>query len=142
MIYSFAEVIASIQTVNAGVTGITSAPTEVPAAINTASLPLVLTTVDSFAGSQQAIGMPRIDVVYLVRVFVKPIGQGEGVHEGYAAAQDLLQSFITAYHAQQTAGFFGGKVEQFNAFDGSLAVLNWAGVDYHGFMVRLRVVQK
>lgn len=143
MIYDFGTVIAAIQAVNAGISGVASAPTEVPAALNTAELPLALTVVEGFTGSHQAIGMPRLDVVYLVRVFVKPLAQGEGLHEGYTAAQALLQSFVAAYHTQQQAGgFFGGKVEQFSAFDGAMAVLNWAGVDYHGFTVRLRVVQK
>jgi len=142
-ISSFATVISAIQTVNAAITGVTSAPTTVPASLNTADLPCAITTVGSLRGYQQAVGMPRVDVTYEVRVYVAPVAQGEGVDEKYQDMLTLLKRFMDAYHTQQKAGgFFSDNVEQFHEFSADAYPLTFADTLYHGFTIRLTVVQK
>ena len=143
MIYTFTQVIEHIQEVNEAIDGVTSAPTTLPASLNSSDLPCALCFVDSFYGAHQAIGMARRDTVYRVNVFVKPLVQGAGLDEGYQEMLTLAQAFITQYHTEQEAGgFFDDYVEQFNDFDGDLRPLEYAGVAYHGFTIRLRVVEK
>lgn len=142
MIYAFSDVIAAIQAVNASIEGVKSAPTAMPAALNDADLPCVLTLVESFAWSPQAIGLSRRDATYAVRVFVKAVAQGQGIDEGYQNVLTLLQAFWDKYAAENAGGRFGGKVEQIVSFNGDIAPLIFAGVSYQGFTIRIKVVEK
>lgn len=143
MIYSLQDIIAAIQDVNVTIAGVKAAPTVMPAALNTADLPCALVFVGDFVGTQQAIGMSRCNETFIVRVYVRPIAQGQGVDQGYQEMLELLQAFIDKYHEQQqTGGMFGGLAEQVRDFSGNAAPLMFAGTLYHGFEIRLEVVQK
>jgi len=141
-IYDFSAVIAAIQTVNAAITGVTSAPTAMPAALNDTDLPCALTMVESFTWSEQAVGLSRRDATYAVRVLVKAVAQGQSIDEGYQNVLTLLQAFWDKYAAENDGGRFGGKVEQITEFSGDIAPLTFAGISYQGFTIRLKVVEK
>lgn len=142
MIYDLQTIIEAIQAVNATIAGVKTAPTAMPASLNAADLPCALVFVGDFIGTQQAIGMSRCNETFLVRVYVRPIAQGQGIDQGYQEMLVLLQAFIDKYHTQQQGGMFGDKVENIGDFSGSAMPLMFAGTLYHGFEIRLEVVEK
>ena len=91
-------IVAKLQGINALVTGVRSAPTEMPGQLRTEMLPCVLVyplaamhTVPFYAGR-------RTEREYLVRVYVAPIGQGEGVDGGFQECLPFLDRFADEYH--------------------------------------------
>jgi len=144
-ISTFATVISGIQTVNAAITGVTSAPTEQPASINTADLPLVLVDVATCASDRPAAGLKRRVTTYAIKCFVQPLAQGEGIDEGYQDKLALLGRFHDQYLDQMTGGnLFGETVEQLVPpfVSESDRPLEMAGTLYHGFVIYVKVVEK
>jgi hypothetical protein len=91
-------IVAKLQGINALVEGVRSAPTEMPGQLLTEMLPCVLVyplgathAVPFYAGR-------RTEREYLVRVYVAPIGQGEGVDGGYQECLPFLDRFADEYH--------------------------------------------
>jgi hypothetical protein len=137
---SISTVIAALQSKHRGITGIASAPTAMPASINTAAMPIVLcwpgpATWDgiSFDASQQT-------RTYIVRVYVQPVGQGQGVDEGYQDILPLLQAFGAAYMADPYLSNTVFVIDSVSdaGLDGTLM---FAGVEYRGFEFRINVVE-
>lgn len=139
---SISAVITAMQAIHGAISGVTTAPTAVPGALNTADLPMVLMLPGSASWlnltTDQTLGRQQRD--YLVQVYVAPIAQGQGVDEGYQDVVTLLQSFGATYVADITGG---GAFEQMRIIrDSGHQVLQYAGVDYHGFIYTLTIKEK
>ena len=142
---SIVTTIAALQTANKAITGVKSAPVSMPSALNTTLLPIALVWPGETIWNIAAMGLQRQEREYIVRCYVKPIGQGiAGIDDGYDECVTLLDAFgskylgdITLGHAVDTmlsiadSGVSGGGFE-----------LTWAGVAYWGFVFRLRIVEK
>jgi len=146
----------ALQTLNATITGVTSAPANYPGAINTADMPMALVWPGPAESRAESIGaLRRQDRTWVVRVYVDAVNQGLGKHEVWQTAEVLLQRFIEAYlnsanvvldnnGAQATISTAAGDIT-----DGGLQVLTYppglpldAAPAYYGLEVRVRVYEK
>jgi len=143
---SIATTIAAIQTKNAGVTGIKSAPTAMPSALNTTLLPIALVWPSEARWNLAAMGLRRQEREYIVRVYVKPIGQGmAGPDDGYQECVTLLEAVGQAYLGDITLG--SANIDTMlemndSGVSGGGFELTWGGTAYWGFVYRLRIVEK
>ena len=131
----------TIQTINAGVEGIRTAPTQMPTALNAADLPCALAIPGGAHWDSQAISLKRQDRSWTVRVYVLPIAQGAGVDEGYQATLPILQALGARYLGDLT---LGGTVDHIdNLADGGVrGDLTFGSVAYHGFEFTFSVTEK
>jgi len=95
-------IIAKLQGINALVAGVRSAPTEMPGALTTEVLPCALTYPGPAEHSVPWYSGRRTDRDYWVRLYVRPIGQGEGVDEGFQDCLPFLDRFPDEYHDPAT----------------------------------------
>lgn len=96
---SVANTISCMQTLNAAITGVTTAPTEYPGALNTADLPCAL--VFPGEGEWRHLGLgasARHNRIYHIRVYVKPVAQGKGIDEAMQDVATLLWRFGQVYY--------------------------------------------
>lgn len=141
---SVTSVINTLQALHATVTGVVSAPTAMPASLNTADMPIVLTfPAECTWGMLTAGSLRRQDRVYKVRCYVAPSVQGAGVDEGYQQCLPIIQAMAEAYLAAMawttsTATVFINSVQDMG-LDGQLM---FAGTAYRGFEFRLTVSEK
>ena len=98
---SASDVASALQTINATITGITTAPTEMPGHLDTAQLPCALAYPGPAEHSDASYTHLRSDRTWLIRVYVKPLGQGRGVDEGYQECLPFLHYFATEYITQE-----------------------------------------
>jgi hypothetical protein len=139
---TIATQITAIQGVNAGITGIKTAPTTIPGKLNTADLPMML----CFVGPGEPERVSDFSLhfrTFYIRCYVKPITQDVYPDAGYSEAYGLLQSVIEEYLSDIT---FGGAVQHMGRGarynpptmeDNGIQVLNYAGTDYHGFEITI-----
>lgn len=92
-------VLVKLQGLHAGISGVTSAPTEMPGAINTADLPLVLSYPGQGKHNKPWDTGKRVDRNFVVRLYVKPLGQGAGVDEGFQECLPFFDRFSDVYQA-------------------------------------------
>lgn len=138
---SIASVITALQTKHASLSGIVTAPTAIPAVLDTARLPAVIVLPGPATWSNQAIGLTRNDRVYNVRLYVAPIAQGQGIDEGYQATITLMQTLGAVY--TDWPNWHGSSFEQItDVADDGHQVLQYAGIDYHGATFRLNITEK
>ena len=140
---SISTTITAIQTVNEGITGITSAPTSIPGRLNTADLPMAL----CFVGPGYATEVSNFGKhhrTYWVRVYVKPVSQDTKPDAGYSEAYTLLQRFVEEYLSDITfsaAIDHLGRGAMVNAVptmeDSGILALEYAGTLYHGFEITI-----
>lgn len=104
---SVAAAVAGIQTVNAAITGVTSAPSAMPGSLNTAMLPFAITIPGPCEWVAQSAGFGHQFRVYMVRFYVSPIAQDVTADGGFQDACTLIQAVGDAYIADTT---FGGVV--------------------------------
>ena len=104
---SVAATVTGIQTVNAAITGVTSAPTAMPGSLNTADLPLAITIPGPAEWQNNSAGWGFQFRTYFVRVYVKPISQDVVADGGFQDAMTLIQRFGDKYMEDVT---FGGVV--------------------------------
>jgi len=143
---SITTTIAAIQAKNLAVTGIKSAPTKMPSALNTSVLPIALVWPGPATWNLAAMGLKRQTREYVVRVYVQPAGQGiTGPDDGYTACLALLEAVGQAYVGDITYGSANIDTTQ-EMSDSGVSFggpdLTWADVQYWGFVFRLRVVEK
>ena len=93
-------VIIKLQGLHAAITGITTAPTAMPGALNTADLPCVLVYPGEAKHEKAWDTGKREDRTFLVLVYVKPIGQGQGVDEGFQECLPFFERFSDVYQAK------------------------------------------
>lgn len=98
---SAVTVASALQTINATITGITSAPTTMPGALNPADLPMVLVQPGPAVHTDVSMRHLRTDRTWYGWVYVKKVGSGLGVDEGYQDAITLLSRFYTEYITQE-----------------------------------------
>jgi len=139
---TIASVITAIQGVNAGISGIRSAPTSIPGKLNTADLPMMLVLVGE--GRPERVSDFSLHFrTYYIRCYVKPVAQDIKPDAGYSEAYGLLQSVIEEYLSDIT---FGGAVQHTGTGarympptmeDSGIQAMEYAGVLYHGFEITI-----
>ena len=120
-----AATVTAIQTVNAAVTGMTSAPTAMPSQLTTAVLPLAITIPGPAEWQNNSDGWGFQFRSYYVRVYVKPVSQDIVADGGFQDAMTLIQRFGDAYIADTT---FGGAVNTVRLDDGFGPAISDGGV--------------
>ncbi len=138
---SVSSVITALQVKHASLTGITTASTTVHASLNTADLPRIITLPGAATWNHAAMAFPRSERIYIVRCYVSPIAQGEGIDEGYQDTVTMIQTMGDAYKVWQD--WHGANFEQIaTVTDGGHVVLEYAGIMYHGVEFQLTLVEK
>lgn len=137
--------VSALQSLHAGITGVTSAPVALPITIDPRRLPLVFswpgpTAPDGWAGN--AGDWYRVRRTYVVRCYVAEVTADGSTQDdaGYQAASLLLQRFGVAYMEDPN---IGGAVAHIGpVLDSGVAILDYGGKDYHGFEFRLDITEK
>ena len=138
---SVSATVTGIQAVNAAVTGVTSAPTAMPASLNTASLPLAITIPGAGEWENLSSGMGYQFRTYIVRFYVAPIARDIPADGGFQDACTLIQAVGDAYLADTTFGGVVNTVRQGGpqppiTDSGVVANMTWGGIQdtpYWGF---------
>ena len=99
-----AATVTAIQTVNAAITGVTSAPTTMPSSLTTAALPLAITIPGPAEWQNNSAGWGYQFRTYYVRVYVCPIARDIPADGGFQDAMTLIQRFGDAYMEDTTMG--------------------------------------
>lgn len=142
---TIATTIAALQAIHAAITGIGSAPTDMPSNLEQGQRPMVLVWPDEGNWRLQAIDLRRQQRTYIVRCYVQPVAQGQaGIDAGYDACVTLLESFGRAYLADTTLGGAVDHIESITdmGVSGGSYELMWAQVPWWGFEYRIVVVEK
>lgn len=137
---TIASVITAIQGINAGISGIKTAPTTIPGALRSADLPMMLVFVGP--GEPERVSDFSLHFrTFWVRCYVKPISQDTKPDAGYSEAYTLLQRVIETYLSDIT---FGGAVQHAGRGarfdpptleDSGIQAMPYAGTLYHGFEI-------
>jgi len=108
------DVVDALQTIHGAVTGVTTAPTAMPGHLNPGDLPMSLT----YPGPAEHIGISfdyqSTERIYLHRLYVAPIGAGEGVDEGYQKCLPFLQRCRDAYAENRSKAMHWYKLQVIN----------------------------
>ncbi len=140
---TIATTYAKLVALAAASSGITSAPTGLPAQLTEDMLPCAVTIVGQASWNEHAIGLYRQVRTYEQRVFVRPVAQGDTLDAGYAACMAPLYALGRTYVEDMTLGGAVDMVGSRGDFaDSGVKVLTWAGTDYHGFALTLRITEK
>jgi len=105
---SVSATVAGIQAVNAAITGITSAPSTMPASLNSSALPFAITIPGPAVWKNASAGFGHQLRIYIVRFYVAPIARDIPADGGFQDALTLIQAVGDAYMADTT---FGGVVQ-------------------------------
>jgi hypothetical protein len=140
---SIVSTYATLCSLAAGTSGITSAPTGLPDQLTDDMLPCVITVVGAATWNEHAQGLYRQVRTYEQRCFVRPVAQGATLDAGYAAClaplYNLGRTYVANLDLDGTVDMLGTRGD-FN--DLGVQVLAWAGTEYHGFTIRLLVTEK
>lgn len=146
---SVATTVAAFQALHATITGITSAPTEMPVRLNAVDLPLVFTfpgpSVEDKGWSGAAGAFIEHRRIYNVRCYVRLLGTGDGVDEGYQETIALLQRFGEAYIGDMNLTGAVSHLGPGITDSGWRADFRWGDEEsayYHGFQFQIEVVEK
>jgi hypothetical protein len=147
-----ADTISKIQAFAAAVTGVTSAPaTSYPNALDTASLPAVLTYAGPATTTALTFGPThrRTERIYYLACYVEPIGQNTSnlrIQDTLTLLQRFLDSFMT--NRQIAAGVRttgdirdSGVTSGADMVSGNSQYLVYNGQPYTGFVLELRVIE-
>jgi hypothetical protein len=135
---SISSVIEALQTKNAAIDGIVSAPMALPDSLDTIDLPAAVVWPGAGTAERVGAGLVRHEMEYRVNVYVAPVGQGTAAGS-YSQAVSLLQAFIDAYLSDPS---LSGAIDHSRVTHNGLQVLEYAGQSYRGFTVRLMAVEK
>ncbi|KKN82079.1 hypothetical protein LCGC14_0313460 [marine sediment metagenome] len=138
---SILAIYEKIQELAAASSGIASAPTVVPASLNSVSLPMAICIPGEADWGPQAVGLKRHDRTYRILVYVKPLPQGIGIDEGFQEVLPILQAM---------GDTFNGNLSLDNTVDhirdihdsGVRGDMEYAGFTYHGFELSFEVTDK
>lgn len=134
-----AQIITALQTRHAAITGVTNAPTVMPASLNAADLPLVLV----FPAASIVQDLEPHTFIhnrgrsYVVRVYVKPLAQGRGIDEGFQDALTLLPLFDEGYRASNVLSGLTATLSSYS--DTGIQPQTFGEVSYHGFAFTLQI---
>lgn len=134
---------SKIITMAAASSGIASAPTGLPSQLDNEHLPCAIVIVGPAQWNEHAVGLYRQVRTYEVRTLVTPVALGATLDEGYSKCVAPLYAMGRTFVED---GTLGGTVDMIgdrgDFADGGVQVLTWAGTDYHGFVITLRVTEK
>ena len=107
------DVLSSLQTVNATITGVTSAPTDFPAVLNSSDLPMALSYPEAAEYGRYAREGLSESRSWFVRLYVQPISQGRGVDEGFGNSVVFIDRFRDEWEktTNQQGGDWWSEVE-------------------------------
>lgn len=97
---SASDVASALQTINIGITGVNSAPTEMPGYLNTSRLTTVLVLAGPAEHTEASMRHLQTVRSWTCWVYVRPIGTGRGVDEGYQETIVMLDRFRDEYATQ------------------------------------------
>ena len=149
-------VIAALQTINAAVTDVDNAPTDYPSSIEAADLPMVITWPGALVQAEGGQAGKQTWRTYQIILYVKPVGQGRGIAEGWNATKTMLQNLVETYldptnHQLNVAGSYDASIivdrASFPLTDSGFDVIAWppptTGTgEPHYFAVQLQVTVK
>lgn len=132
----------ALQAVHAGITGITTAPTNRPETIPTADLPCVLSWLAPGEWTVLSQSYEKLAREWIVRLYYAPLGQGVGLAPATALLA-LVALFPRAYFST-TNRTLSGVVDHIQSCrdQGDDGVLVYNGVAYYGFEFRVKIVEK
>ncbi len=142
---TIATTLAALQTIHAAITGVASAPTDMPSNLEQVKKPTVLVFPVEATWNLAAVDYKRQERTYEVRCYVQPVAQGvAGIDDGYDKCVALLELFGRAYLADVS---LGGAVDTIRSItdrgiSGGGYELMWAQVPWWGFIYRVTVVEK
>ena len=139
---TIATTIAALQVVHLTITGVSSAPTNMPSNLDQVKKPTVLVIPGAATWNLAAVGLRRQSREYEVRCYVQPVAQGiAGIDAGYDACVALLDAFGNKYLADIS---LGDTVDTITAIadTGVGTSLMWGDVPWWGFIYRLTIVEK
>lgn len=137
---SVSTVVAAFQALHASISGVATAPDELPGSITAEKCPLAFTFVGGSEWQERAVGLKAQDREYIIRCFVAPIIEGAGLDEAYSQGLPLIEAFGLAYLGNKT---LSGACEQMRAiYDEGLGILFYGGHAFHGFIFRITVREK
>ena len=139
---SITTTITALQDLNAAITGVKLAPIAMPSTVNNADLPFVFVWPGEARHTLHATAWREVRRQYIVRCFVKPMGQGKGIDEGYQDAITMLQRFVEAYTSATAVNLSGAVAHITDIIDDGVGVIPYAGVQYHGFEMRVLATEK
>ena len=91
-------IIAKLQETNRGISGVRTAPDEMPGALTSEMLPCALSYPWEAGHSVPFYSGRKTQRRYLVRLYVREVGQGRGVDEGFQECLPFLDRFADKYH--------------------------------------------
>lgn len=141
---SITTIQAQFQTILATVTGIKTAPAEMPATLNNADLPLAWTTPRAGSWSVEYVGGKKQIRIYEIAVYVSPLGLDRLYEGGFSETLPILQAVGDALLDDPT---LGDVVDTLQLKENELTDRGWeiltflaTGAKYHGF--RMNVLAK
>lgn len=132
---------AQIQALVAASSGIVSAPTAMPTALNDPDLPCGICIPGQATWEEHAVGLFRQNRLYTLRVFVKPISQGAGLDEGYQLVLPILQAIGDTFNRDPTLTNTVDHIDNIRD-SGVRGDMEYAGAVYHGFELSFTVTEK
>ena len=98
---SIDAIITAMQTRHAAISGVTSAPTTFPTALNNTDLPILLTDPLKGKNEWESDGGDLVleTRAYRVRCFCLPTGQGVGIDQGKHQAITVLDGVLASYRS-------------------------------------------
>jgi hypothetical protein len=140
-----AATITALQTKHAAFSGVSTAPTAYPTSLPSSDLPLVLTDFVKGKSKWESYGgdFSCDEQQFLVRCYVLPIMQGQGIDEGKQATIALLDTFLAGYKAapilsSTTSILIERGFEYVIPRDGIV----YADVSYYGFTIVLPIEER
>lgn len=134
---STSAVISALQTRHAALSGVTSAPTALPASLKSVELPCALVFLGDGTHSFKRMGDTNVDRTYIVRCYVSPVAQGQGPDDGYQAVISLIDVFTASYDGDRNVGTTARIGVPYR--DSGHMIQAFSGVDYHTFEFMLPI---
>lgn len=146
---TIAATIAAFQSLHATIEGVNSAPVEMPVFINAVELPLVFTfpgaTLEDEGWAASAGQWYTHRRYYIVRCYVRLLGTGRGVDEGFQETIALLHRFGVAYmrnpNLSNAVAHLGPQISD-SGWRGDFRWGDDESAFYHGFQFQVAVSEK
>lgn len=144
------DTINALQTLHQSIPGITRAPQLEDTPASATDIPFVLTWPETIQFNRESIGnLRRADVVYAVQCLIVPVAQdtmGSGLVSVMGYAQAFLNFYLNPDNLKLIDDRSTGCQSYINALQGAstsdVTPIEYAGIAYRGFTIRLAVVQK
>lgn len=138
--------LAALSTLSLTVTGIRSAPTDMPAVLNNADLPIMLWWPGAAQWTEETYGQKKQLRTYMGRCFVAPLGLDRPIKGGFLEGLSIIQAMGEALLADPTLGDTVDTVEagETPITDKGMGIVHFPydGTVYHGFEVQLVIKER